>query len=126
MTNREFGEKFELRTKQFAVLILKMAQNIPQTYEGIVLRKQLIRSATSIGANYREANRSKSEIDFKYKIRICEGEASETVYWLSILEDMNWKFKHNIESILMEANEILSVLTKISISISQKRSQKKV
>ena len=126
MTNREFGEKFELRTKQFAVSILKMAQNIPQTYEGIVLRKQLVRSATSIGDNYREANRSKSEIDFKYKIRICEGEASETVYWLSILEDMNWKFKHNIESILIQANEILAVLTKISISMSQKRSQKKV
>ena len=68
------------RTKDFAILIIKLSVEIPSTTEGKVIKNQLIKSGTSIGANYWEANRSRSKADFKNKIKICESEASETVY----------------------------------------------
>ncbi len=70
---------------------------MPNTPESEVIKYQLAKSGTSIGANYREANRSRSKADFANKIKICESEASETAYWLEIITDLNWLIlkKHN-------------------------------
>lgn len=62
---------------------------MPNTTESLVLRNQLTKSGTSIGANYHEANRLRSPKDFKNKIKINLGEASETDYWLEIIEELN-------------------------------------
>ena len=85
-----FIRNLEKRTRTFAVSIIKLSGKLPDNPEGKVIRNQLTKAGTSIGANYREANRSRSKPDFKSKIKICESEASETQYWLEILTDMDW------------------------------------
>jgi four helix bundle protein len=77
---KKFGRDLEERTRRFAVLIIKLAVGLPANIEANVIRNQIVKSGTSIGANYREANRSRSRADFRNKIRICESEAGETQY----------------------------------------------
>ncbi len=113
MDNKEFGKQLESRTKKFAILILKTSAKLPLTSEGKVIKNQITKSGTSIGANYREANRSRSKPDFCNKIKICESEASETVYWLEIIEEMKWLDSEKTSEILAEANEILAIFTSI-------------
>ena len=80
LDNKEFGRKLEKRTREFAVRIIRLSAKLPNTPEGKVVRNQLTKAGTSIGANYREANRARSKADFRNKISICESEASETQY----------------------------------------------
>ncbi|RXQ96106.1 four helix bundle protein [Ancylomarina salipaludis] len=114
MDNKEFGNQLEKRTKLFALSIIKLSVSLPNTPESRVIKNQVTKSGTSIGANYREANRSRSKADFKNKIKISESEASETVYWLELIEDMNWVAHDKLKTILIEANEILAIFTSIS------------
>jgi four helix bundle protein len=72
MTNNEFGKTFELRTKKFSIAVIRLSSSLNNSQEAGVLRNQLSKSATSVGANYREANRSRSNNDFKHKIKICK------------------------------------------------------
>jgi four helix bundle protein len=87
MDNKEFAKGLEKRTREFAVRMIRLSTNLPNTAEGKVVKNQITRSATSIGANYREANRARSRADFKSKIDICASEASETQYWLEIIKE---------------------------------------
>ena len=80
MDNKDFAKKLEKRTKQFAIRIIKVSAELPNTAEGNVIGYQIVKSGTSIGANYREANRAVSAPDFHNKISICEKEAIETQY----------------------------------------------
>lgn len=120
MENKEFSLQLEHRTKQFAITILRLSALVPSTYEGRVIRNQISKSGTSVGANYREANRAKSNADFKCKIKISEGEASETLYWLEIIEKMQWISPEIIESTMKEAKELLAIFTSISKQMSKK------
>ena len=113
MDNKEFGKKLEERTKKFAICIIKLSASLPGTVESKIVRNQLTKAGTSIGANYREANRSRSKADFRNKIRICESEASETCYWLEIVEDMKWTGGQELDPILIESNELLAIFTSI-------------
>ncbi|MCD4746125.1 MAG: four helix bundle protein [Bacteroidales bacterium] len=113
MDNKEFSKQLESRTKKFAISIIKLSVSLPNTPECKVIKNQVAKSGTSIGANYREANRSGSKADFTNKIKICESEASETVYWLEIITDLNWVDSNKIQLILAEANEILAIFTSI-------------
>ena len=113
MNNKEFGKKLEIRTKKFAVSIIKLSISLPDTSESKVIRYQVTKSGTSIGANYREANRSRSKADFSNRIKICESEASETVYWLEIIIDLCWGDSENTQLILTEVNELLAIFTSI-------------
>jgi len=90
MNNKEFGKELEKRTKTFAISIIKLSSSLPYTPEGKVIRNQITKSGTSIGANYREANRARSKAVFTNKIKISESEASETVFWLEIIDELNW------------------------------------
>ncbi|MEZ5022948.1 MAG: four helix bundle protein [Chitinophagales bacterium] len=85
MDNRVFSKQLEERTKLFAIDIIKLSIALPHSSEAKVLKNQITKSGTSIGANYREANRARSRADFKNKIKISESEASETIYWLEII-----------------------------------------
>lgn len=80
MDNKEFAKILEKRTLKFSIEIIKLSISLPKTSESLVIKNQITKSGTSIGANYREANRSRSKKDFKNKIKICESEASETNY----------------------------------------------
>jgi len=87
---------------------------LPDTTEGKVIKNQITKSGTSIGANYREANRSRSKADFNNKIKICECEANETNYWLEIIEELQWIDTNKIKLILLEAKELLAIFTTIA------------
>jgi len=100
MENKEFAKQLEKRTKIFAISIIKLSSSLPNTPEGRVIRNQVTKSGTSIGANYREANRSRSKADFANKISIAESEASETAYWLEIIEELGWADNQKIQTVL--------------------------
>ena len=86
---------------------------LPNTPEGRVIRYQICKSGSSIGANYREANRARSLADFRSKIGICEGEASETLYWLEIIQESGMNKKEITERLYHETKEILAIFTSI-------------
>jgi len=90
MDNKEFSKELEKRTRKFAVSIIRISSAFPITPEGMAIRNQITKSGTSIGANYRQANRARSKADFKNKIKICESEASETQYWIEVIVDAKW------------------------------------
>jgi four helix bundle protein len=113
MDNKEFSRKLEIRSKNFAVQIIRFSISLPSISEGKVVINQLTKSGSCIGANYREANRARSKADFKNKIKICESEANETAYWLEISKDLNWGDSDELESAMTEANELLAIFTSI-------------
>ena len=113
LDNREFSKDLEKRTRQFAVKIIRLSALLPNTPEARVIRNQITKSGTSIGANYREANRARSKADFKNKIKICESEASETQYWLEVIVEAKWLPWERIKLEYEECNELLALLTSI-------------
>ena len=113
MNNKEFAKELEKRTQEFAVRMIRLSMTLPNTPECRVIRNQLTKSGTSIGANYREANRARSKADFKNKIQICESEASETQYWLEIITAMKWLTWEYVKSDYEECSELLALFTSI-------------
>lgn len=120
MDNKKFASELEERTKQFAVKIIRFCALLRKSSEASVLKKQLVKSGTSIGANYREANRARSKADFKHKIRICEGEASETQYWLEIINDLKWVSESTSADIYTECKELLAIFSTIGVKLNKK------
>ena len=87
MTNSEFKNELEQRTKRFAVELLNWLATLPNSRVAGAVIYQLAKSGPSIGANYREANRAESKDDFTHKIGIVEKESNETVFWFEVLLD---------------------------------------
>jgi len=110
----DFVKSLEKRTKAFSVSIIKLSAKLPNNPEARVIKLQLTKAGTSIGANYREANRSRSKPDFKAKIKICESEASETQYWLEIIKETKLLDQQNLSQELQECSELLAIFTTIS------------
>lgn len=103
------------RTKMFARRIIRLYCALPKTNEAAqVLGKQVLRSGTSIGANYREAQRGRSKAEFISKIGDCLKEADETAYWLELLLEENFVTPARLQPLLDETNELLAILTTIS------------
>ncbi len=113
MDRKKFAEELEQRTRRFAVKIIRLSITLPNTPEGKIVRNQITKAGTSIGANYREANRARSKADFRNKIKICEGEASETQYWLEIVADIEWKTWDQLKTEYEECSELLAIFTSI-------------
>ena len=113
MERKQFAKDPEKRTRQFAVRIIKISVSLPGTPEGRVVRNQLTKAGTSVGANYREANRARSKADFKNKIKICESKSSETQYWLEVITDIKWVKWEDIKSDYDECSELLALFTSI-------------
>ena len=113
MKNKEFAKQLEARTRNFAVKTIRVSTSLPNTPEGKAIKYQLTKSATSVGANYREANRARSRPDFKNKIKICESEASETVYWLTIIDELEWIATPIIQMLISESKQLLAIFTSI-------------
>jgi four helix bundle protein len=114
MENKEFSKLLEKRTRDFGVRIIRLSASLPNTPEGREIRRQITKSGTSIGANYREANRARSKADFRNKIRICEGETSETQYWLEMIVEVGWLSKEEVKFELKECGELLAIFTSIN------------
>jgi four helix bundle protein len=113
MDNKEFSKQLEKRTKKFAVRIIRLSMKLPDTPEGRVVRNQITKAGTSIGANYREANRARSKADFANKIKICESKASETQYWLEVIAEVEWLTWEEIQADYDESSELLAIFTSI-------------
>jgi len=113
MNNKQFSEAMEKRTKDFAKRMIRLSMRLPNTPEGRTIRTQVTKAGTSIGANYREANRARSKADFRNKISICEGEASETQYWLEVIGDLGWLNQGQLDADYQECSELLAIFTAI-------------
>jgi four helix bundle protein len=97
------------RTKEFALRILKLVDALPKTTAGRALASQIVRSGTSVAANYRAACRAKSTADFIAKMSIVEEEADETLFWLELLEESALVTAAKLTAIKQEANELIAI-----------------
>lgn len=111
---------FKKRTKQLALEAIGLVSELPHTRAGDVLAKQLLRSATSVGANYRASCRGKSTADMIHKLTTVEEEADETLYWLELLADSKLLASPRLDWLLREANEI-TAMTVASIKTLRSR-----
>lgn len=107
MTTNELKEK----TKLFALRIMKMTESLPATRAANVIANQILRSSTSVGANYRSACRARSKSDFISKITVVEEEADETLYWLELIEYSGMLKKERLSELINEANELVAIFT---------------
>jgi four helix bundle protein len=103
----------EERTIVFSCRLIDFLLTFPKGAVGDVVGRQLLRSGTSVGANYREANRAVSKADFINKIGTCEKEASETKYWLEICQRRTIGAPAMREPLLAESQELLAIFTTI-------------
>ena len=113
-------KELEARTRKFAVNVIRFAGGFSSSSASRVVSNQLLKSGTSIGANYREANRGVSRRDFAHRIGIAEKEASETCYWLEICSEAGLGAKETCHALLEEANELLAIFTSVGRSIRTK------
>jgi four helix bundle protein len=118
MSNSEFGMRnaeavtnpdLKRRTKAFALRILKLVDALPKTTAGRALASQIVRSGTSVAANYRAACRARSTADFIAKMGIVEEEADETLFWLELLEESELVSATKLAAIKQEANELIAI-----------------
>jgi four helix bundle protein len=103
------------RTKQFALRVMRLVDALPKTTKGRAIGQQIIRSATSVGANYRAACRGRSKAEFAAKLGICLEEADETAFWLELISD-----GEILQPLLNEANQLTAILV-ASINTAKRR-----
>src|SRR5947199_9038635 len=103
----------EQRTKRFALAVVEVASSLPRNRAADVLVKQLLRSATSMGANYREANRGVSRADFANKIGTVQKEAAETHYWMELLMESGISKTESAADLQKESTELLAIFVSI-------------
>lgn len=106
-------QELEERTKEFALNVIKFVSSLPKNKVTDVIGYQLLKAGTSIGANYREANRAVSRPDFINKVGIVEKEASECQYWLELCEKAEISDPGDLKDLLRECGELLAIFTKI-------------
>lgn len=102
-------DELKNRTKIFALRIIKLARALPRSNEGMIISKQIIRSGTSIGANYRAACRARSTAEFISKLGTVIEEADETLFWLEIIIEGGIIEERLIKPLLQEANELTAI-----------------
>jgi len=115
--------KIELqnRTKRFHINVIKLCEYFPRNAAGFEIAKQLIRSAGSVGSNYRAACRGKSKADFIYKIEIVLEESDESLYWLEVSKEAELIKVASVDELIKEANELVSIFNAADITAKKKR-----
>lgn len=108
--------ELERRTKAFALEIIRFVGMLPRNSDATILGRQLLRSGTSIGANYREANRAESRADFIHKLGLVEKEAAETEYWLELLNEAGLGHADAARLLLSEANQLVRIFNRANRS----------
>ena len=108
----------EERTKNFSKSVIELLMKIRSNEINRNLTSQLVRSATSVGANYCEANGASSRKDFKNKIFICRKEIQETKYWIELVAKANPETKDELRKIWQEAHELTLIFNKISTTLN--------
>jgi four helix bundle protein len=103
-------EEMKKRTKSYANRVVKLCAALPVNWVAQTLGKQLLRSGTSVGANYRAVCRAKSNSDFINKLRIVEEECDESLFWMELLVENNLVKAARLEGLMNEADEILAII----------------
>ncbi|MEO5860720.1 MAG: four helix bundle protein [Pyrinomonadaceae bacterium] len=113
-------QELKNRTKQLSIRVIRLFESLPKTTASNAIGRQLIRSGTSVGANYRAACRAKSTADFINKLAIVEEEADESIYWIELLVESEQVKPNLVEKLIQEFDEILSIIV-AAISTSKAR-----
>ncbi len=113
--------ELERRTKAFAVKVVRFVGALPRNRVSETLGVQLLRSGTSVGANYREANRAQSRSDFIHKIALVEKEAAETQYWLELFDESSIGNSEDRCWLLQESSSLLAIFTTIGKTAKSRR-----
>ena len=121
MTRKEL----QARTKKFHVDIIKLCEAFPKNAAGFETAKQLIRTAGSVGANYRATVRAKSSDDFIYKIEVVLEEADESHYWLEVVKDAKLQTSTELDRLIKEANELTAIFAATDKTNKSKRNKSK-
>ena len=106
------------RTKQFALRVIRLIAALPKTVEGRAIANQLVRSGTSVGANYRAACRGRSKPEFVAKLGAVEEEADESAFWMELIIEGQLIKPKQVELLLQEANELVAILVSSRKSVS--------
>ena len=108
-------EKTDLavRTKSFAIQVIRLFSTLLKTTEAQIIGKQLLRSGTSVGANYREAHRGRSKAEFVSKCGDCLREIEETAYWLDLLAEANLVPHERLQAIRQECRELIAIFVTV-------------
>lgn len=107
------------RTKQFALRVIKLVSALPKTVEGRAIGNQLIRSGTSVGANYRAACRGRSKAEFVSRLGTVEEEADESAYWMELIIEGELMKARRVQPLLGEANELVAIMVSSRKSASK-------
>jgi four helix bundle protein len=102
-------DEFKRRTKRFALAIIALAGTLPRTEAARIIGGQMVRSGTSVGANYRAACRARSRAEFSSRLAVTEEEADETLYWLELLEESGLVKGERVKGLMTEANELVAI-----------------
>lgn len=119
----EFAEIFKKRTKKFVVDNIKFFRTLPKTEEAKIIGRQLLRSSSSVGANYRAACRARSKAEFHSKLSTVVEESDESVFWMEILIEAEIVDQRSINHLLNEGNEILKVVSASRKTVSSNKNQ---
>jgi len=120
-------KEFKNRTKQIALRVIRVVESLPNSAAARIIGKQVLRSATSIGANYRAACRGKSTADVIHKLAIVEEEADESLYWLELLVESNIISENKLSALMNEIGEIVAMtVSSIKTLRSKKDDQSKI
>src|SRR3989344_8356505 len=103
----------EDRTLEFGKRIIRLTKALPKNTVNFKLIDQIVRSGTSMGANYREANETETKKDFRFRLRICRKEGKETVYWLNLIIEANPEFAERIKPLFEETIELVKIFAAI-------------
>jgi four helix bundle protein len=112
--------ELEGRTLRFALSAIQLVESLPRNVPRTVIGRQFLKSATAIGANYREAQRAESRADFVHKVGIAEKEAAETEYWLVLCSEARLATS-SCQTLLAEARELLAILVAIGRNAKRNR-----
>ena len=121
---KERQKDLKVRTKEFALQIIRLYSSLPKTTETQVLGGQLLKSGTSVGAHYHEAQRAKSNADFISKIEGALQELDETIYWLELLEASGFITTERLNSINQESNELIAIFVSIVKAVKSRSKSK--
>ena len=108
--NGHRGSDLRIRTKAFALAVIRLVEVLPRTQSATIIGRQLLRSGTSVGANYRAARRARSDAEFIAKLGIVEEEIDECAYWLELLQESGLVRQEAIASLHAEADELTAMI----------------
>ncbi len=121
----EDDKELKKRTREYALRIIRLYGDLPKTTEAQVIGNQVLRSGTSVGAHYREAQRAKSDADFISKMEGALQELEETAYWLELLGESGIVAQERLQPLLQETDELIAIFVTIVTKVKSKQRGKR-